>query len=90
MLVIKSNVKWPKGHVIRCFFDMGSQRSFVHPEVMEQLDLHPSGETVISLNAFGHSAEPLTCPVLKLRLALGNRVAQVNSLVTDIVQALKL
>ena len=83
MLTVKSNVKGHKSHVIRCFFDTGSQRSFVHPEVMEQLGLYPNDETVISLNAFGHSAEPLTCPVLRLRLALGNRVAQVNFLVTD-------
>ena len=83
MLTVKSNVKGHKSHVIRCFFDTGSQRSFVHPEVMEQLRLCPNDETIISLNAFGHSAEPLTCPVLRLGLALGNRVAQVNFLVTD-------
>ena len=74
MLSVRSRTKGHKGAVIRCFFDTGSQRSFIHAVVMKQLGLCPSGETVISLNAFGHSAEPLRCPVLKLRLALGNRV----------------
>ena len=83
MLSVRSRTKGHKGAMIRCFFDTGSQRSFIHPVVMRQLGLCPSGETVISLNAFGHSAEPLRCPVLKLRLALGNKVVQVEFLVTD-------
>ena len=53
---------------------------------MKQLGLCPSGETVISLNAFSHSAEPLRGPVLKLRLALGNRVVQAEFLITDKVE----
>ena len=71
---------------VRCFFDSGSQKSYVHPKVLEMIGVVPKQHITINLAAFGHEAEPVNCPVVKLKLSLGNRVATVRLLVTDRVQ----
>ena len=71
---------------IHCFLDSRSQKSFVHLRVLEQLNIAPKKDTTVNLTAFGHGPESIKCPVVKLKLILGNRVANVHFLVTDRVQ----
>ena len=71
---------------IRCFLDSGSQKSFVHLRVLEQLNIVPKKDTTVNLTAFGHGPESIKCPVVKLKRTLGNSAANVHFLVTDRVQ----
>ena len=71
---------------IRCFFDMGAQKSFLHPEVVEKLNLCPQSYTTISVAGFGQKPTEVQCPVVKLNVALGKRVATIDFLVTERVE----
>ena len=71
---------------IRGFFDMGSQKSFIHPDVVDRLGLVTKECTTITLSAFGKNAEQVICPVITLKVALGKRVASLNLLVTNKVK----
>ena len=57
----------------RAFFDIGSQKSFVHPELVSELGLKPTEKREISLSAFGKGPELVTCPIVKLKIVTGIR-----------------
>ena len=68
---------------MRVFFDLGSQKSFVHPSLVEKLNVTPTHSTVIGLAVFGQEPVSVRCPVVELRVALSRRVTTVEFLVTD-------
>ena len=89
LLTIKGYTSGNKNKRIRCFFDSGSQKSFLHPQVVQELGLKSRSNMTIHLAAFGHDPVPISCPVVKLRLSIGRKTTSVEFLVTDQV-AMKL
>lgn len=83
-LKILSHGKGKRAILARAFFDCGAQRSFISPELVEELGLKPSSQTEISLTAFGKDSEPIMCPVIRIKIAVGGRrISQVELLVTN-------
>ena len=83
LLRVKTKVHDSDSTRIRCFFDSGSQKSFIHPEVLSRLNLKPTGTTCLNLSTFGQDAEPLNCPTVKLNLSLGSRVFVIPFVITE-------
>ena len=50
---------------------------------MKNFGLRPSGKVTVSLSTFGHGVEQIQCPVVKIKLRLGNKVFSVPFLITD-------
>ena len=71
---------------VRAFFDLGSQKSFIHPDTVKRLGITPTRHTVIGLAVFGQEPTSVRCPVVSLKMALGRRVARVEFLVTNKVR----
>ena len=53
---------------------------------MEKLNLCPQSYTTISVAGFGQKPTEVQCPVVKLNVALGKRVATIDFLVTERVE----
>ena len=83
LLRVKTKVRNSNLTTMRCFFDSGSQKSFIHPEVLSRLNLTPTGVARLNISTFGQDAEPITCPTIKLRLSLGTRVFVIPFIVTE-------
>ena len=87
MVNVKSPKRGQKKQLnIRCFFDTGAQKSFIHPEVVEKLNLRPQSYTAVRVAGFGQKPTEVQCPIVKLNVALGKRIATINFLVTDRVE----
>ena len=71
---------------VRTFFDLGSQKSFIHPDTVKRLGITPTRHTVIGLAVFGQEPTSVRCPVVSLKMALGRRVARAEFLVTNKVR----
>ena len=83
LLRVKTRARDVDSSKICCFFDSGSRRSFVHPAVLQDLNLQPTGIMNMHLTAFGHDSEEITCPTIKLKLSLGSRVFSILFIVTE-------
>ena len=84
---VKSHKRRQKKQLhIRCFFDTGAQKSFFHPEVVEKSNLRPQSYITISVAGFGQKPTKVQCPVVKLNVALGKRVATIDFLITERVE----
>ena len=79
MLRLKTRIQSNEVSTVRCFFDSGSQKSFVHPEVLKGLNLKPTGSAKFHLATFGREPELVQCATIKLRLSLGNKVFSIPS-----------
>ena len=86
ILRLKTRVLSNVTNTVRCFFDSGSQKSFIHPKVLEELNLKPTGSTTFHLATFGREPEPVRCATIKLRLSLGNKVFAIPFIVSDKVE----
>ena len=86
ILRLKTRVPSNVVNTVRCFFDSGSQKSFIHPKVLKELDLKPTGSTTFHLATFGRESEPVQCATIKLRLSLGTKVFSIPFVVSDKVE----
>ena len=68
---------------MRVFFDLGSQKSFIHLSLVGKLNITPTHSTAIGLSVFGRDPVSARCPVVELKIALSKKVAIVKFLVTD-------
>ena len=86
ILRLKTRVSSNVVNIVRCFFDSGSQKSFIHPKVLKELDLKPTGSTTFHLATFGRESEPVQCATIKLRLSLGTKVFSIPFVVSGKVE----
>ena len=87
ILRLKTRVSSNVVNTIRCFFDSGSQKSFIHPKVLKELNLKPTGSTTFHLATFGREPEPVQCATVGLlRLSLGTKVFSIPFVVSDKVE----
>ena len=75
--------KEPKRSV-RAFFDSGSQCSFIHPDLVEQLKLKTSQPREVSVIAFGGEIQSIQCTTVRVKISMGNGpIHRINLIVTD-------
>ena len=86
ILRLKTRVSSNVVNTVRCFFDSGSQKSFIHPKVLKELDLKPTRSTTFHLATFGRESEPVQCATIKLRLSLGTKGFSIPFVVSDKVE----
>ena len=86
ILRLKTRVSFNVVNTVRCFFDSGSQKSFIHPKVLKEFNLKPTGSTTFHLATFGREPEPVQCATIKLRLSLGTKVFSIPFVVSDKVE----
>ena len=86
ILRLKTRVSSKVVNTVRCFFDSGSQKSFIHPKVLKEFNLKPTGSTTFHLATFGQEPEPVQCATIKLRLSLGTKVFSIPFVVSDKVE----
>ena len=67
----------------RAFFDTGSQRSFVSPEIVRRLNLPILEKVPIQLATFGNGSISRTLDLVKVQIQFGNRRFTVKLLVHD-------
>ena len=67
----------------RALFDSGSQRSFVHPCVLSQLNIPLTGGHIVNISAFGSADESIDGQTVRLKTSLGKRSFHLPFFVTD-------
>ena len=75
--------KGNKSQIVRVFFDLGAQASFVHPDLIEKLGLEATGKQEIFLKAFGNEKVPLTLDAVNLKIACGKLLIRIRTLITQ-------
>ena len=81
---IHTRAKGKKLTSVRTFFDSGSQCSFIHPDLVKDLDIEPIKFKELSVVAFGGEVQKIICPVINLKLSLGRSgMKKVRLVVTD-------
>ena len=68
---------------MRAFFDTGSQRSFVSPEIVCRLNLPVIERVPIQLTMFGNVSTSCSLDLVKVKVQFGNRRFPVKLLVHD-------
>ena len=68
----------------RAFFDTGSQRSFVSPELVKKLNLPVIEQVPVHLNTFGNNATLHLLNLVKIKVQMGKRRIPIKLLVHDI------
>ena len=68
---------------MRAFFDMGSQRSFVSPEIVHRLKLPVIEKVPIQLSTFGNDSTSCLLNLVKVKVQFGNHRFPVKLLVHD-------
>ena len=68
---------------MRAFFDTGSQRSFVSPEIVSRLNLPVLEKVPIQLATFGNDSTSCLLDLVKVKIQLGNHRFTVKLLVYD-------
>ena len=53
---------------VRAFFDSGSQCSFIHPDLVEQLKLKTSRRKEVTVIAFGGDAQNISCSTVRVKV----------------------
>ena len=71
---------------LRAFFDSGSQRSFVHPDVVKQLKLKPVRKESLALTSFTNHAPSRDYDVVKVQVRLGHYRRQIQAIVSPLAE----
>ena len=67
---------------IRAFFDTGSQRSFVSPELVKKLNLPVIEQVPVHLSTFGNDTTLYLLDLVKIKVRMGKRRIPINYLTT--------
>ena len=70
---------------VKAFFDMGSHRSFISPEVVKKLNLRVIKQIPVNLSMFGNETESCMLDLVKVKVRLGKHKIPITLLVHDSV-----
>ena len=73
------NIKESK--ITHCFFDQGSQRSFISESLSEELQLKVSTTVKLQLSGFTGEKEEMEYQVVKPSVRLGRRIKKISTVV---------
>ena len=68
---------------VRAFFDTGSHRSFISPEVVKRLNLRVIKQIPVNLSTFGNETESCMLDLVKVKVRLGKHKIPITLLVHD-------
>ena len=68
---------------VRAFFDTGSHRSFICPEVVKRLNLRVIKQIPVNLSTFGNETESCMLDLVKVKVRLGKHKIPLTLLVHD-------
>ena len=68
---------------VRTFFDTGSHRSFISPEVVKRLNLRVIKQVPVNLSTFGNETESCMLDLVKVKIRLGKSKIPLTMLVHD-------
>ena len=68
---------------VKAFFDTGSHRSFISPEVVKRLNLRVIKQITVNLSTFGNKTESSMLDLVKVKVRLGKHKIPVTFLVHD-------
>ena len=68
---------------VRVFFDTGSHRSFISPEVVKRLNLRVIKQIPVNLSTFGNETESCMLDLVKVKVHLGKHKIPITLLVHD-------
>ena len=68
---------------VRAFFDTGSHRSFISPEVVKRLNLRVIKQIPVNLSRFGNETESCMLDLVKFKVRLGKHKILITLLVHD-------
>ena len=68
---------------VRAFFDTGSHRSFISPEVVKRLNLRVIKQVPVNLSMFGDGTESCMLDLVKVKVRLGKHKMPITLLVHD-------
>ena len=68
---------------VRAFFDTGSHRSFISPEVVKRLNLRVIKRVPVNLSTFGNEMESCMLDLVKVKIRLGKSKILLTMLVHD-------
>ena len=68
---------------VRAFFDTGSHRSFISPEVVKRLNLRVIKQVPVNLSTFGNETESCMLDLVKVKIRLGKSKIPLTMLVHD-------
>ena len=68
---------------VRAFFDAGSHRSFISPEVVKRLNLRVIKQIPVNLSTFGNETESCKLDLVKVKVRLGKHKIPITLLVHD-------
>ena len=78
------NVRYcDKRVIVRAFFDTGSHRSFISPEVVERLNLQVIKQIPVNLSTFGNETESCMLDLVKVNVRLRKHKIPITLLVHD-------
>ena len=78
------NVRYcDKQLIVRAFFDTGSHRSFISPEVVKRLNLRVIKQVPVNLSTFGNNTESCMLDLIKVKVRLGKHKIPITLLVHD-------
>ena len=66
---------------VRAFFDTGSHRSFISPEVVKRLNLRVIKQIPVNLSTFGNETESCMLDLVKVKVRLGKHKIPITLLV---------
>ena len=68
---------------VRAFFDTGSHRSFISPEVVKRLNLRVIKQVPVNLSTFGNETESCMLDLVKVKIRFGRSKIPLTMLVHD-------
>ena len=68
---------------VRAFFDTGSHRSFISPDVVKRLNLRVIKQVPVNLNTFGNDTESCMLDLVKVKIRFGKSKIPLTMLVHD-------
>ena len=68
---------------VRAFFDTGSHRSFISPEVVKRFNLRVIKQIPVNLSTFGNETESCMLDLVKVKVRLGKHKIPITLLVHD-------
>ena len=68
---------------VRAFFDMGSHRSFISPEIVKRLNLRVIKQVPVNLSTFGNETESCMLDLVKVKVRLEKHKIPITLLVHD-------
>ena len=78
------NVRYCNQQVnVRAFFDTGSHRSFISPDIVKRLNLRVIKQIPVNLSTFGNETESCMLGLVKVKVRLGKHKIPITLLVHD-------